>query len=425
MKNYKKTIILGMAFINLSLNSYAKEYDLNSLLDLTTQNNIDGKIARTKVEEVEAEIENAKSEYYPTITGVIGSEARNSATDSSINTTNTVGELRIDYNLYKFGGTTNRVSSLKSLKKEEEKIVNFTETNIKRQLKKEYYEALSFREVIDILKEEINFNKTLKKQVKLKKDQGLVGAADILEIDMRDATLTNELLKLEEEFQHSLDNIRRITYIPHNEEILLKGNIPHDHFHVNEEKLVSEAMNKNLELSRTQIKVESLNFELNSSKTQKLPEINLSGRYGKMRIDEQYSNDDRSEGLIGVYIEIPLFNGGEKNSQVRKLRSKLAREKLNRDKRQNHLKIDVIHRFERMETIHKQADLAERNVANGKNYFKNVLNEYKRGIKNSIDLVSARDRLADFKKDLIEYRKEYLFAILDLETITNTTILKE
>lgn len=409
------TILLG----NLKAN--AKEYTYESLLTLARKNSISSEIAKTRVIELEAEIEKTQSDYFPKIRAVIGNERRDSRSEPEINKNNFVGELRVDYNLYRFGGTSDKIDSLRTLRNEEIKIADFTQKNLERSLKKEYFEALYYKHELSILEEELKFNKTLKKQVNLRKKQGLVGDADVLEIDMRDATLKDKILQIEEHYQHSLDSIRKLTFISHEEEIKLKGDIPHEHFDVKIDELVEAAYKKNLELSNTLSKVESINFELNSSKTKRLPEINLMGRYGKMRIDEQYTNNESLEGLVGVYVDIPLFDGGEKSSQTKILKSRLAREKLKATKSKKNLHIDVLHRFEKMQNIHKQVDLAEINVKNSKNYFNNVLKEYKRGVKNSLDLVSARDRLMNFKKDLIAAKRNFLVAKIDLEEVVGVS----
>lgn len=416
-----KILISILLFLITIKIAFSKEYSFKNLLELAKKNSIQTEIEKTKLIEIDAKIDASRSDYYPKLKAVIGSERRDSRSEPEISQDNFVGELRLEYKLYRFGETNNKVDSLKALKMEQVNIANFKLKGIERNLKKAFYQALFFKTYLDILKEELNFNKTLKKQVTIKKNQGLVGKADVLEIDMRDATLKDKTLQTEEHYTHLLDSIRKITFLSHDDPIQLKGTIPHEHFDVKIEELVKAAEKKNLEINRTINKVESLNHQLNAVQTQRLPEVKLMGRYGKMRIDEQYTINESMEGLVGVYVEIPLFDGGQRSSESKIVKSRLAREKLSLTQNKKSLEIDVLHHFEKMQNIHKQVDLAEENVKNSSVYFKNVLSEYKRGVKNSLDLVSARDRMMNFKKDLNAAKRDFIIAKINLEEVVGVS----
>ncbi|MDA8793060.1 TolC family protein [Bacteriovoracaceae bacterium] len=419
MKNCKVKYYF-LTFI-ISLSGWAKQYTYESLLNLAKKNSINQEIYKTKVIEIDGRIDHEKSSYYPKLKAIIGSEKIDSGSEPDINESNFVGEIRLDYNLYRFGGTKDKINSLNALKSEQIKVSEFENKNLERKLEKEYLEGLYFNNYLQILISERKFNSQLKKQVSLKRRQGLVGEADVLEIDMREATLKDKILQNEEHFQHTLDNIRKLTFLTHEENIEISGELPHEHFDVKIDELVQAAYKKNLELNRLFSRIDSINYELNAKKSDRLPEVNLRARYGKMRIDERYTSNESLEGLVGIYVDIPLFDGGMVSSQNKVLISQLAREKLTLTKSKKNLKIDVLHHYEKMQNVHKQVDLAEANVSNGEKYFKNVLSEYKRGVKNSIDLVSARDRLMNFKFDLISAKRNFLFAKINLEEVVGVS----
>ena len=420
MKKFRiLTLLLSLIVTSFA---FSKEYSFEQLLEIAKDNSLVNKILKTRVNEIETQIKLAKSDYYPKLRAIVGNEQRDSRDETDINQNNFVGEIRLDYNLYRFGGTKNKLSSLEALKEEEIKISKYNQRKIETSLKKEYFEAIFHKLELSIIEEELKFNNSLKKQVRQRNQQGLVGKADILEVEMRDASLKNKKLQAQEHYQHTLDNIRKITYLSHEEEIDVVGELPHKHIHLDTDKLVETAYKNNIEYSQTLAQVKSVNLAIKSQKAKRLPEVNLRARYGKMRIDEQYTRDESLEGLVGLYVNIPIFDGGEKKSYEELLRIKLEREKLVEVKSKNTLKIDVIHRVEKMQNLHEQIDLAELNIKNGTNYFKNVLSEYKRGVKNSIDLVSARDRLMTFKNDHILAKKNFVISELDLKEIVGDAI---
>lgn len=410
-------VLTSLMILILSPSVLAKVFGFDELYKLAQKNNISGEITKAKVLELDADIKSANSEFYPKISAVVGGEKVDSQSEPEVSKNNFLAELRLKYNLYSFGSTTNRIDSLKSLKKERVKLSNYTDTILRRKLKKQYYQAIYYKNVLGIIEEELKFNKKMRSQVGQRHKQGLVGRADVLEVSMRDATLKGKKLQNQEKYQHTKDNIRKMALIDHETVIEFQDEIQHEHFDVNVAELIKAAEKNNLEISKSLGKVNSLNFKLAEAKANSLPEVYLSGRYGRMRYDEKYT-EDSVEGLVGLYIDIPLFDGGSRTAKVAKEKARLVQEKLNFSRLNKAINIDVLHHHEKMVNIHRQVDLAEENLKSAKRYFKNVMNEYNRGVKNSLDLVSARDRLVNFKKDLILAKKDFLFAKYDLEEVS-------
>lgn len=375
-----------------------------------------------ELKELKSQISKIKSDYYPEVKVIVGQENRMAPNEAEIEKNKNVAELRVDYNLYQFGASKNQLKALEENKKIHLKSMDYFREQIKRDLKRLFYSTLSLKKELKLVNEETRYNQMLRKQVVNKKKQGLVGAADALEIDMREATLKNRQIKITEEYQHGLDLIRKITLLPHEQIISLQGDIPHSHFKINLKELLSAAKSKNLELARVNSEIKSLTYQADSSFSKRLPSLKLMGRYGNMRIDETYTTDDTLEGLVGLYLEIPLFDGGRKSSDQAIQESRLERSKQKLRKTKHDIEIDLAHKFEKFQNIHTLLDLSEKNLKNAKKYFKNVLSEYKRGVKNSLDLVSARDRLYQFQIDVINYKKEYQLSKLDLERISGLNL---
>ena len=401
---------------------WSKDYTCSDLEETALKNNPLIIQEQLELRELKSQIKKVKADYYPEVKVIVGQENLIAPDESKIEQNKNVAELRVDYNLYQFGASKNQLKALKENKEIHLKSIDYLKEQIKRDLKRLFYSTLSLKKELKLIGEEIRYNNTLRKQVHNKKKQGLVGAADALEIEMRDATLKNRQIKVTEEYQHGLDLIRKITLLPHEQAISLQGDIPHSHFEVSLKELHSATKSKNLELAKVNSEINSLAYRTDSSFSKRLPSLKLMGRYGNMRIDETYSSNNSQEGLVGLYLEIPLFDGGRKSSNQAIQESRLERSKQKLRKTKHDIEIDLAHKFEKFQNIHTLLDLSEKNLESAKKYFKNVLSEYKRGVKNSLDLVSARDRLYQFHIDVINYKKEYQLSKLDLEKITGLNL---
>ncbi len=414
----KFNILLPLFFISFSIRT--KVYSLNELNELMKKNSPQVKIEKTNINEINARVSGKKATNLPTISAIVGGERREVPSQEELNKSNVVGEIHADYNLYSFGKYKNEIDALKMKKKQVQKISSYRLRSLKLELEAEFYQGLYYKNYLILLKNELKFNDTLKKQVRLKRKQGLVGNADILEIDMRNATLKKKILENEEQYKHTLDTIRKIVFVGHDYEIELSGELPHKHYDISEKSLMRNMNSKNISLATAVNELEISNFKNRSASAIKLPEINLKGRVGKMRIDDRFSNN-KVEGLVGLYVDIPLFDR-EKTSQYEIEQSINERKKLKLEQVKITTEIDLAHSYEKLLNIHAQVDLAEENVKNAISYFKNVSSEYNRGVKNSIDLVSARDKLTEFRQDLLMAKRDYLLTKIKLEKVSGTII---
>jgi outer membrane protein TolC len=411
----KYIIIAFLTFFEIVL--VAREYSLEELIQISNQKSVSKEIEKTKILEIDAELGKQKADYYPKIKAVVGAEKRESTSEPGINDDHFMAEIRVDYNIFNFGNTGKKINALKSMKAEQVRFANYSNRGNEIDLKKEFYKGLYYKEALETLKKEIEFNQTLKKQVTYKEKQGLVGNADILEIEMREATLKSKVIEYTEHLRQVHDNIKKMTFLSYKEKVLLKGKLQHKPIDVKLQDLLEASRNFNRDLKLSEARMKSLEFELASAKTKGLPKINLRGQYGKLSLDEQNTNDS-FEGMFGVYIDIPLFDGGVYRSDLRLQRSRLTRSKLILDKTRLDLEINVTHEYVKMLNIHKQVGLGKINVKNSEVYFKNVLTEYKNGVKNSMDLVSARDRLMNFKNELVKAKMNFLVAQANLERVS-------
>jgi outer membrane protein len=393
---------------------------LNELLSLFEKNSVQVKVENTKLLEVDYRIKEHEAIHRPKLKAIIGGERRQVPSEENLDKSNFVGQLQLDYNLFSFGRHSKQIQAMKSERKQRSKITAFKIRSLKLALESYYYHALFFKNQMQLLKQEISFNKVLKKQVERRRKQGLVSNVDILEVNMRDASLKKKMLQNEEDYEHTIDLIRKLIFAPHEFKVDVAGKIPHKHYQTSEKALLESMKKKNVALASAFNQLEVSDFKMRSASAARLPQINFKGRVGKMRLDDQFSTD-KMQGLVGLYIDVPLFDG-KLSSQHSVSKAIYERRKLKLEEVKNRTGIDLIHSYEKLTNFHEQVDLAERNVKNANLYFKSVSAEYNRGVKNSIDLVSARDKLATFREDLLTAKRDYILTKIKLEKISGSTI---
>ncbi len=69
---------------------------------------------------------------------------------------------------------------------------------------------------------------------------------------------------------------------------------------------------------------------------------------------------------------------------------------------------------EKLKANHELIHAADETLEKGTQYFKRTLDEYARGVKNSVDVLSASQKHIEFRVRTIELKREYLNAKTEL-----------
>ncbi len=377
----KAPLLAGVLFSTLS---YGQEL----------QNNIELSSSKTKIESLNEEKKIINSLFLPQLsleTG-IGSEKLK---DNDFETDKgSYGFLLGKLNLYRGGKDSIQ------LQKIEVKIdISKLEKEIKtRNLNIEVVKKLSLIELINkknqLIENELRDSKTQQGMAKKKVDAGLTTSVDLLDFELKKNMLTNETDKnnLEkEELQRELVNLNGGTEIQRMlEEISLSTEL-------NYEKSPS------LILAKKQIELSS--FDKNEVKAEYLPSVDLEAKWGQLTPQSKFFSADK-EHQVALNISIPLFSGlsTEKKMQQAVLESTQRTREARQEELEANSKYAIAQK--KIELIKKTITILERSLSQAQKYKDLTIGEYKRGVKNSPDVISASDKKFELEQKLLEAKNE-------------------
>lgn len=412
--------------VNMALNCMAEEYTLSELYKTALERHPEGKILQSKIKELEFGVNKIQSESYPTLSAVVGGERRQAESESDLNNNRLIAELRLKYNLMSHYQNKDEVKAIQQILKKTQQEFEWWKLSLKRRIIEASTKTKAFIEKISAVREELKANTVLRESVQKRRKSGLVSESDILDIQLRNDQLLSSLNEYQEELDHSLDILRKITFLGHDDSIKLQGGVPHKHYKIDLNHLKIQSHSLNQQVVKNKFMQLSSLSELKKVEKNNLPEINLDGRFGRMRIDEQYtSSNNQVEGLVGLYVNIPIYDGGSRKSTRQIYEERYQQRLLKSEMALQNEAIDVTHKFELLESIHYKVDLFQQSLKRGKVYTNKVLSDYKRGVKNSLDLVSSRDRLLNLKLELVEAKTKYILTILELEKLSGVDLMQE
>lgn len=125
-------------------------------------------------------------------------------------------------------------------------------------------------------------------------------------------------------------------------------------------------------------------------------------------------------------ISVPLFSGLETLNETRAARSTIAAEEASGATRKTLLARQYVENLlSQLTTISDRINLEEKNLSKSEEYYKITLGEYRRGVKNSPDMVGASERLLEAKIRNLEYRKDFYLTKLKIYELVSSDPRRE
>lgn len=384
---------------NLETELYTKSSELSSL--------------QKQVESREAIYSSGYSGFLPTLNAVAGWQ-QNTVDSEPTPEKGNVGYLEAQYNL--FNGFRDK-STLNQ--RNTELTAAKTELALKqRELKISLVELLSeiiqLHKLQDILEEEY---KTLKIQLQMaqkKEAAGLTGSVDRLEFSVRESELDIERNQIGQSHNELHEKLTK----------LIGSDVSDEQLHKIEFQTIDELSKipgefdhlKNLDYKFAKSTYDRASNEVTEARSDFMPKLDLTAALGRLTPSEvtpvQYN-----ESKYGIILTIPLFSGLNTYYKTKAAKLNAAATEKNLDQVTKNVAAEFKILKNKIDELLKLYKINELKLTTSQKYFDLTLGEYRRGIKNSPDLVGATERLFGTKRRQFEILKELEILKVRIETL--------
>lgn len=271
-----------------------------------------------------------------------------------------------------------------------------------------FVSLLAIKKSIEVLSREDELNKQQKGMAQKKVTAGLTSNVDEIEFDLRSDMITAESNRLLSEQEVRTAEMKALLDFSEHFSIIGDLTVPQ-----NREL-------KSVDLSRSPL-VSSSEMELKMSEADKriarsgfMPEINLSAAYGRQTLqqDEPIKNNETTAILS---VTLPIFTGFETMNLSKAQAERVSAKEKQLRQTQNNLRANEQSLKSRWKEVWTLYDLNQKTLERAKKYYQLTLSEYRRGIKNSPDLVSATERLFEAEMKSLSLAKELILIQADFE----------
>ena len=275
----------------------------------------------------------------------------------------------------------------------------------KRLLKVQLTEALSqmiyVHQMTQVLDEEIRFTQNQRQMAAKKVSAGLTGPVDNVEFDLRDneiAIQKRQLTQLHDEAHEKLNALFSTKVAESEFETLSFSSV--------RPLPISWDPKSTLGYERSEILKTRAETEKVRARADFLPSVDLDYRFGHLTpgMTDTVKFD---ESRIGLLITIPLFSGFDTIARTR-AQSLLVQAQ---ERGQRQLEFDVAaalntlrFKFQELTDLN---NLNDKQLSSARRYYDLTLGEYRRGIKNSPDVVTATERWFSAQKRNLELKRDF------------------
>ncbi|WP_413943150.1 TolC family protein [Bdellovibrio sp. HCB-162] len=405
-----RTSSLLIVFL-LSANAYALK-GLSSLEQQLVEKNQGLQSLENEITSKERLRKSSYSSYYPTLEAV-GGWGEVHLDDPNERDRGYFGYLDGRLNIFK-GFRDVSVSDKKALEVQIAKIdYEKKKRELRQQLTEVVGEMIYLHRLQEILVKEENITKEQKKMAAKKVSSGLTSSVDNLEFDLREEELRiqkRQIDQFHQEAHHKLvqlfggdiddAELEKISY----EDFTALANFP------------AHAPEENLDVQRSHLLSRFSESEKNEIKSEFLPSLDFVYSFGRITPTED-TPWEFNESQYALKLSIPLFSGFDTYQKNKAAGADVLAKKA----QVQQAVFDSISTSktlkEKMTELMDLYKINERKLETSRKYFDMTVSEYKRGIKNSPDLVGATERWFSSQKRKYELLKELELTKVKLENL--------
>lgn len=256
----------------------------------------------------------------------------------------------------------------------------------------------------NILDEESKVTQTQKQMAAKKTSSGLTGPVDNYEMELRENEIKIEQAQINQKHQEAHQRFFKIFGEDIDDKKLEK--LEFSKLEKNSQFLKENLSFENtLDFQREKLLAEKADYEKNEVKSEFLPSIDFTYSFGRLTPSEA-SPLPFNESKYGVMITIPLFSGFETYYKTKAMNLQSQSIEKQKWQKRNEVLAEINTSKIKLEELSTLLQLNDQKLISAQKYFDLTLSEYRRGIKNSPDLVGATERLFSSKKKKFELLKE-------------------
>jgi outer membrane protein TolC len=177
-----------------------------------------------------------------------------------------------------------------------------------------------------------------------------------------------------------------------------------------------EEVNQRADVQRQSVNLKIAEINMKQTKAEQLPVVNFEGYLGATNFTNRFNPVTNWYGssFLGVNIRYPIFGSGEKKAQLEQARFQFENEKETLRKLQQQAYYETINSNNKTAYAAKMVELQRSKLKVQEEKITIVRNRLEEGRALPQDLLNEETKLAEIRKDLYQYARDYMTALPEL-----------
>lgn len=423
----KRELIFFAAFTTfLSANAQEKQtWSLDDCINYALEKNIQLQQNKISLQESEVDVKTAKAALFPSLSFNTGQNLVNrpyqensstvSGTEiiSSNNKTTYNGSysLSAQWTLWNGGKRLNNIKQQKKNQEIAQLSVAETENTLKEEITKLFLQILYADESVKINKGTLAVSKATYERAQELFSQGSISKADLAQLESQVGNDEYQLVTSESSLRNYKLQLKQMLELDGNAEMELELPVLDDakvmQLLPNQEEVYQIALANRPEIQSSKLSIDNAKLAISAAKSGYYPTISLSASTSSMTNNSSQKNWAQQmkygwNNMIGVNISVPIFNNRQTKSSVELAQCQYNSSLLNLQDKQKGLYTDIETIWLDALNAQQQYAAAEVKLKSSQTSFDMVNEQFKLGMKNTVELLTEKNNLLSAQQQRIQ-----------------------
>jgi outer membrane protein TolC len=202
---------------------------------------------------------------------------------------------------------------------------------------------------------------------------------------------------------------------------MIAAEIMADTVPVNQELAITHALANRMELREREIDIENANFGLIQAKATNEFAGSITASFGVQAYDEVFTqmfNTPTNTPAIGISFDIPIFDWGERKSEIKAAEASLQSTQLGYQIERTDIEVNIRSVVRSLKNLENQIQIQRKTVENATLAYDINLERYRNGDLTSLDLGIYQNQLSEAKMSVTNAIIDYKIELLNLKIQT-------
>jgi len=293
--------------------------------------------------------------------------------------------------------------------------------SLERDVAQEFYSVYSSQMRLSIAEEELKNNMESYEIIRNKVEGGLLALEELYQAEVNLATSRSSVYNADLNLQNRKDQFKVLIGMLLEEEFVIITDVRADTVAVDQQMAIGHALSNRMELRQREIDIENATFSLVQSRATNEFAGSVTASLGVQSNEERLENlFDRptSTPSVGLTLNIPIFDWGERKSEIRAAEASLKSAEIDYETEQTDIRVNIRSVVRSLKNLENQIGIQRMTVENAQLTYDINLERYRNGDLTSLDLGMYQNQLSEAKMSLTNAIIDYKVELLNLKIQT-------